>query len=198
MQQTEPYTLVQGAVDAPIATSSEFVEIPPLIRRNAWLLTIAEAFVGTSQQMVPTLSSIIIGTLLGSAMLAGAGSSLTGLSRVAVSYPSGVLADRFGRKPVLLVGLAISLVGTVALGLVVPIGVAGLFFAALAVFAIGSATSQQQRRLSAADLFPPSRRAQGLGYVLTGSIVGAFIGPVLITASQVLADRNSWDPLAVP
>jgi MFS family permease len=66
------------------------------------------------------------------------------------------------------------------------------------LFALGSAGSQQQRRLSAADLFPPSRRAQGLGYVLTGSLVGAFIGPLLITAAQMLADQHAWDPMAVP
>jgi MFS family permease len=195
---TSAAVAVQVAEAAGGERADSVVGIPPLIRRNTWLLTIAEAFVGTSQQMVPTLSSIIIGSMLGSATLAGAGSSLMGLSRVAVSYPSGALADRIGRKPVLLLGLAISLVGAAAVGLVVPIGSAALFFAALTVFAIGSAGSQQQRRLSAADLFPPGRRAQGLGYVLTGSLVGAFIGPLLITVAQSIAERGTWDPLAVP
>jgi len=199
MQRSESYTLVQEAIEAPELTKNdEAIAVPALIRRNAWLLTIAEAFVGTSQQMVPTLSSIIIGTLLGSATFAGAGSSLMGLSRAIVSYPSGALADRWGRKPVLLLGLLISLLGAAAIGIVVPMGSGVLFFAALALFAIGSSGSQQQRRLSAADLFPPSRRAQGLGYVLTGSIVGALIGPLLITLSQAIADSGSWDPLAVP
>ncbi len=198
MQQTKPLSLARAAITTPAVASSDVVSIPPLIRRNAWFLTIAEAFVGTSQQMVPTLSSIIIGTILGGATFAGAGSSLMGLSRALVSYPSGALADRWGRKPVLILGLLISLLGAAAVGIVVPIGSAGLFFAALALFAIGSSGSQQQRRLSAADLFPPSRRAQGLGYVLTGSIVGALLGPLLITASQAVAERQSWDPLAVP
>jgi MFS family permease len=98
----------------------------------------------------------------------------------------------------LILGLAVSLLGAAAIGLVVPLGSAVLFFGALTIFALGSAGSQQQRRLSAADLFPPSRRAQGLGYVLTGSLVGAFIGPVLITASQMLSDQHGWDPLALP
>jgi MFS family permease len=198
MQQVDSSALVLDAAEATSSAPTEELAIPPLIRRNTWLLTAAEAFVGTSQQMVPTLSSIIIGTLLGSATLAGAGSSLTGLSRVAVSYPSGALADRWGRKPVLLLGLAISLIGAAAVGLVVPIGSAPLFFVALAVFAIGSAGSQQQRRLSAADFFPPSRRAQGLGFVLSGSLIGAFVGPVLISVAQVISDHGGWDPLAVP
>jgi MFS family permease len=200
MSETHPQVLTVAPHAPAMASvaSGERVAVPAAIRRNAWLLTIAEAFVGTSQQMVPTLSSIIISSLLGSASLAGAGSSLMGLSRVVVSYPSGALADRWGRKPVLMLGLLISLMGAAAIGLVVPLGSAPLFFAALTLFALGSAGSEQQRRLSAADLFPPSRRAQGLGYVLTGSLVGAFIGPVLITASQVLAEQRDWDALAVP
>ncbi len=127
MQRSEPYVLVDAAIAPSVGVSSDAIAVPRLIRRNAWLLTIAEAFVGTSQQMVPTLSSIIIGTILGGATFAGAGSSLMGLTRVLVSYPSGVLADRWGRKPVLLLGLLISLLGAVAVGIVVPIGSAPLF-----------------------------------------------------------------------
>jgi MFS family permease len=186
------------SLPAPEVAADDGITTSPLIRRNVWLLTIAEAFVGTAQQMVPTLSSIIIGSLLGDATFAGAGSSITGLCRVIVSYPSGALADRWGRKPVLLLGLLISLLGALAVGIVVPIGSVVLFFAALTVFAIGSAGSQQQRRLSAADLFPPARRAQGLGFVLTGSIVGALFGPVLISIAQAISDRSGWDPLALP
>jgi MFS family permease len=198
MERIQPYAPTQTALAPTQGIRRESLSLSPLIRRNVWLLTIAEAFVGTSQQMVPTLSSIIIGTLLGDATFAGAGSSLTGLCRAVVSYPSGALADRWGRKPVLLLGLLLSLLGALAVGLVVPIGSAGLFFAALTLFAIGSAGSQQQRRLSAADLFPPERRAQGLGYVLTGSIIGALLGPVLISIAQVISDSGGWDPLAVP
>ena len=127
MPNSDAYVLTRGTLDSPAVAVAEAIVVPPLIRRNAWLLTIAEAFVGTSQQMVPTLSSIIIGTMLGGATFAGAGSSLMGLSRVVVSYPSGALADRWGRKPVLLLGLIVSLVGAAALGFVVPLGSVALF-----------------------------------------------------------------------
>jgi hypothetical protein len=44
--------------------------------------------------------------------------------------------------------------------------------------------------------FRPADGRRGLGYVLTGSLVGAFIRPVLITGAQALADQHAWDPLA--
>jgi hypothetical protein len=39
----------------------------------------------------------------------------------------------------------------------------------------------QQLRLAAADLYPAPRRAEGLGYVLTGSLVGV-LGEVVLLA----------------
>ena len=90
MERTQPYlSSVQTTIAASEVTDRDAISVSPLIRRNVWLLTIAEAFVGTSQQMVPTLSSIIISTLLGDATFAGAGSSLMGLCRAVVSYPLG-------------------------------------------------------------------------------------------------------------
>ena len=54
----------------------------------------------------------------------------------------------------------------------------------------------QQLRLAAADMFPPSRRAEGLGYVLTGSLVGAMGGPVLINLAQAAAPNLGLDAIA--
>ncbi|HEU0166573.1 MAG TPA: MFS transporter [Chloroflexota bacterium] len=169
--------------------------MPALIKRNTLLLTAAEAFVGTGQQMVPTLSALIVMHLSGLAALAGIGSSITGLTRALVSYPSGRLADIFGRKKVLVAGLLISLVGAVALGLsVLQMSFAG-FVLALLVFGLGNGISQQQRRLSAADFFPPERRGRGLGFVLTGSLVGALGGPVIIGAAGALAHGDMMGQL---
>ena len=198
MARVEPYPLTAAPVDVAVAVDERSIPVPGLIKRNALLLATAEVFVGTAQQMVPTLSSIIIASLLGSMTFAGVGSSLAGLCRALVSYPSGQLSDRVGRKPVLFLGLGLSLVGAVALGIVVPLASFPLFFGALLLFSLGTATSQQQRRVSAVDMFPPSRRAQGLGYVLTGSLVGAFGGPVLISAAEGLAQQRGWDPLGTP
>ena len=55
----------------------------------------------------------------------------------------------------------------------------------IVVFGMGVGAGQQLR-LAAAEMFLPARRAEGLGYVLTGSLVGAFAAPLLFFAGQLL------------
>lgn len=187
-------SIVGEGLAAPTVAS---LPLPALIRRNATLLTCAEAFVGTGQQMVPTLGAVMVMHLTGSAALAGIGGSVLGLSRALVSYPSGRLADLYGRKSVLVVGLLLSLMGALGLGVSMLRMSFPAFLIALLVFGIGNGTSQQQRRLSAADLYPPERRAQGLGYVLTGSLVGAVGGPMLISVAGALTHGDSMNQIAL-
>jgi len=177
--------------------ATKTIGVPPIVRRNARLLTGAEAFVGTGQQMVPTLGALMVVHLTGSAALAGIASSVLGLTRVLASYPSGRLADARGRKMVLVIGLLLSLVGAIGLGLSMLLASFPAFIAALLVFGVGNGTSQQQRRLSAADMYPPERRAQGLGYVLTGSLIGALGGPVIISLAGAISQAGGLDQMSL-
>ena len=70
------------------------------------------------------------------------------------------------------------------------------FLGGLVLFGLGVGAGQQLR-LAAADLYPPSRRAEGLGYVLMGSLVGALGGPLLISAAQTTAPLLGLEPLAL-
>ncbi len=47
-------------------------------------------------------------------------------------------------------------------------------------------------------MFPPSLRAEALGYVALGSIVGLAISPVLVAAAERAAPGLGQDPLALP
>jgi MFS family permease len=93
-------------------------------------------------------------------------------------------------------GLLLALVGALTIGLSVASSSGWLFLVGQTIFGLGIGACQQLR-LAAADMFPPARRAEGLGYVLMGSLVGAVFGPVLIGVSQANAARFGLDPMAL-
>ncbi len=169
---------------------------PPLIKRNTILLAASQAFVGVGNQMVPTLGAIIVTRLLGSANLAGLATSTLGVSRFLISYPAGKVADVYGRRVAVVLGLLLGLVGAVGTGLSVLWSSFALFLTSILVFGAG-VTAGYQLRVAAADMYPPNLRAQGLGYVLTGSLVGTLGAPVLITAAQVWSGPLGLDPIAL-
>ncbi len=170
--------------------------IPPLVRRNTLYLAAAQACVGIGNQMVPTLGALMVIHLLGSATFAGAASGILGGCRLISSYPTGQITDAYGRKAGLFLGLGLSMIGSLTVGLAMMRESAGLFLLGLVAFGVGVG-AVQQLRLAAADMYPPSRRAEGLGYVLTGSLIGAFGGPLLISTAQATAPGLGLAPEAL-
>ncbi len=179
-----------------MAKSKTKTPIPPLIKRNTMYLASSQAFTGAGGQMVPTLAPLLVTQMIGSAALAGIGTSITGLSRLIIAYPIGRLTDTYGRKAgvilgLVLVGLGASITGVAAMLEYFPVFLLGILVMGLGTGAV------QQLRVAAADMFPPNRRAEGLGYVLTGSLVGAMIGPILIRTAEAVADRVDIEAIAL-
>ncbi|HZO24433.1 MAG TPA: MFS transporter [Chloroflexota bacterium] len=184
-----------SVTDGPPPGAQYSPKIPPLIRRNTILLALTQAFVGMGNQTTPTLAPIIVVQMLGSAALSGLGSSILGVSRLIIAYPVGWLTDRYGRKAGLQLGLALTLVGTLVIGAAMLLGSFPLVVLGLVVFGLGVGAGQQLR-LAAADMFVPARRGEGLGYVLTGSLIGAVAAPILIWGSELIAGASGQDRLA--
>ncbi|MGD9893876.1 MAG: MFS transporter, partial [Dehalococcoidia bacterium] len=107
------------------------------------------------------------------------------------------ITDAYGRKPGLIFGLLLAMLGTVIVGLAVVWSSLGAFVVGLLLFGMGIGAAQQLR-VAAADMYPPHRRAEGLGYVLTGSLVGALGGPVLIILATSISGRTGISELATP
>jgi len=170
--------------------------IPGIVKRNTVLLAVTQAFVGAGSQLTPALSAIMVVQLLGSPTLAGIGTSMLSFAKFVIAYPIGWVADTVGRRAALFIGLTLSLVGTLLIGTAVLRSSFPLLIVGLMVFGLGVGAGQQLR-LAAADLYPPDRRAQGLGYVLTGSLVGVVGGPTLITLAQRLGPGLGVDPIAL-
>jgi MFS family permease len=58
--------------------------------------------------------------------------------------------------------------------------------------------ASQQMRVAATDMYPPTLRAQALGYVAFGALLGLTLTPVLIGAGDVLGPKFGQDPLGLP
>jgi MFS family permease len=170
--------------------------IPGLIKRNTVLLALSQALTGTGMGVPYSIGPLVVVALTGSTALSGLAISLLGISRFVVAYPIGKIADTYGRKPALFLGMALGLTGTVLIGLAVLGHQFILFLVGMLLFGM-CLSALHQLRVAAADMFPASRRGEALGYVLTGSVLGALLSPVMITAADTVSKPLGLDPLGL-
>lgn len=171
--------------------------IPALIKRNTVLLALSQSFMGAGTQLGYGVGPLMVVTLTGSASLAGLTVALFGASRFLVAYPVGKITDTYGRKPGVHLGLALAAVGAIAVGLAMMFHSILALTAGMLVFGMGF-NAAQQLRVAAADMFPPRLRAQALGFVATGSLVGLMYGPFLMWLSEQIASRTGQEAIALP
>ena len=171
--------------------------IPSLVKRNTTLFALSQSFTGAGMQMAFGIGPLMVVALTGSAALAGLSVGMFGLSRFLVSYPVGKITDHYGRKPGIFFGLMLALVGALAVGSSMILHSIVALVAGMLVFGMGMHAAQQLR-VAATDMFPPQMRAQALGYVALGSLVGLVIGPIVITIAEQMAPRIGQNPLGLP
>ncbi|MDP2646903.1 MAG: MFS transporter [Desulfobacterales bacterium] len=171
--------------------------IPPLIKRNIALFALSQSFTGAGMSFAFGLGPLMVIALTGSATMTGLSVGLIGLSRFLISYPIGKITDTYGRKPGILFGLVLALVGAVMVGLSVRLHSFALLFVGMLVFGMGM-NATQQLRVAATDMFPPHMRAQALGYIALGSMVSLLLSPLVISAAEAVAPGLGQDPLGLP
>jgi MFS family permease len=123
--------------------------------------------------------------------------ALIGFSRFLIAYPVGRITDTYGRKPGIMLGLMLALVGTIVTGVAMLIRSFALLALGMLIFASGM-NAAQQLRVGATDMFPSHHRAQALGYVALGSLVGLVLSPAIMAMSERLSASTGQDPLALP
>ena len=183
-------------MDSPITRpTSSFV--PALIKRNTALFALSQSFNGAGMQLAYGLGPLMVLALTGSPGLAGLSVALLGISRFLVAYPIGKITDTYGRKPGILLGQAMALVGTLVVGFSIDAQSVFLLVSGMLIFGMGMSAAQQQR-VAAADMFPPHLRAQALGYIALGSMLGMVLSPIMVNIAEALSQRTGQDPLGLP
>ena len=171
--------------------------VPPLIKRNTLLLALSQSFVGAGTQLAYGIGPLMVIAVTGSAGLAGLTVGLFGVSRFIISYPVGRITDHYGRKPGILFGQALAMLGTFSTGLAMLAGSAIGLTIGMIIFASGISAAQQLR-VAATDMYPPRQRRLALGFVATGSLVGILLSPLVMWFADLVAQRTGHDAIALP
>jgi MFS family permease len=180
----------------PIASPATFA-VPPLIWRNITLFALCQSFTGVGMQFAYGFGPLMVVQLTGNAMLAGMSLALIGLSRFMIAYPIGRIADTWGRKPGIMLGLVLALIGAVITGYSMELHSAYVLALGLLLFSMGMSAAQQLR-VAATDMFLPNRRGEALGYVALGALAGLTLSPLIVGWSERWAETWKLDPLGLP
>lgn len=183
---------------APLAAAAQPVfVIPALIKRNTALFALAQSFTGAGMQFAYGFGPLMVLALTGSAGLAGLSVALIGFSRFLIAYPIGQVTDRLGRKPGIFLGLTIALIGALTLGTSMVTMNFAIFVVGILIFGMGM-NAAQQLRVAATDMFPPNFRAQALGYMSLGALLGLGVSPIVTTFAEDIAKAFGQNELAFP
>jgi MFS family permease len=171
--------------------------VPPLIKRNTVLLALSQSFVGAATQLAYGIGPLMVIAATGSAALAGLTVGMFGVSRFLVSYPAGRITDAYGRKPGIIFGQGLTIIGSFAAGFAMLAQSAVGLTLGMVLFAMGVSASQQLR-VAAADMYPPRMRALAIGFVMAGSIVGIALSPLVMWFAELIAARTGAEAIGLP
>lgn len=167
----------------------------PAVRRNTFLLAAGLATNSGMLQLQAAVASLTLVLVLDVQGLLGLGPAIVLASGAAVALPAGRAMDRFGRVPVLAAGYATGMIGSGLAALGSATESATVVLVGLACVGAASGTALLSRA-AAADMYPPERRARGIGLVLFGAVFGAILGPTVF--SPLIAGRElDGDAMAV-
>jgi MFS family permease len=171
--------------------------IPPLIKRNTLLFALSQSFIGAGTQLAYGIGPLMVIAVTGSASLAGLTVGLFGVSRFLVSYPTGKITDKFGRKPGILFGQGLTMLGSIATGFAMLAQSAWGLVAGMVLFAMG-VSAASQLRVAATDMYPPRMRGLALGFVATGSLVGIALSPLVMGIAEIASQRTGHAAIGLP
>ncbi|MFN2469961.1 MAG: MFS transporter [Gaiellaceae bacterium] len=166
------------------------------VTRNVLLLAAGLVCLSGMFQLAVAVATVTLVLVTGIEGILGLGPAIFLVSSALAAGPAGRAMDRFGRMPVIRAGFAAGVVG----GMLTAAGCAldsWLLVIPGFAFAGAAAGIVLLSRAAAAEMFPPSRRARGMSFVLFGAVFGALLGPFLF--GPLFAGKElDTDALVVP
>lgn len=144
--------------------------------KDLGLLMIVTALAGSSVTVQMGVLPLYVKKLGGSNALSGLIVGMLGISALIFRIPIGYLLDRFGRKPLLIIGLIILVIDFFVLSIWSTI--IALFFLRF-VQGVGNSTQSTATGALASDIIPKDKIAVGLGYFSIAQSIPQALGPVI-------------------
>ncbi|MGH8911080.1 MAG: MFS transporter [Acidimicrobiia bacterium] len=166
------------------------------VRRRLTITLFGGAALGTTGYIAAaTVSTLAVEEITGQATFAGLPGAVAILgTAVGTSLLTRRVAER-GRRPGLVTGYGLGLIGATAAVFAVALGSLALLLAGMAVLGIGHA-SNQLARYTGAEMYPEDRRAWALGVIVWAGTVGSVLGPSLLEPGGALATTRGYSELA--
>jgi MFS family permease len=194
-------TIMSSPTPAPAETSAanptSTAALDRLAQRTTTTIFTTESLFSAAFLASVTLLSINATELGGSDEFAGVPSTISLLGRAAIAVPIGLLMDRAGRRPAMLLGYVLGALGFAVAALAVG-------WSSFAVLCLGAGLAgmangvSQQARYIASETWPNERRARVMGTIVFAGTIGAICGPLLVGPSSALAARLGFNPFSGP
>jgi len=171
-------------------------DLDRVVRRNTFLLAATLAVNSAVVQLVAAVSSLTFVLVTGVKGLLGLGPAIFLVAAALTGAVAGRAMDRYGRKPVLVIGFLVGGTGCAITALGAHTTSTPLVILGFMLTGSSSAPSLLVRT-AAGDMYLPARRARGISYVLFGSVFGAILGPTVFSPLFAGKDLEA-DALTVP
>lgn len=138
----------------------------------------------------------VVNALHASVSISGVLSSVFAAGSMICRFATGNLADKYGRRTMMILGAAIIAVCMVTLGLTTSIVI---IVALKAVQGVGHALNSTSSNAAASDVVPKSRYGEGIGYyAMHSTIISAFGATVIIWLMSVGSATGEADNYSLP
>jgi MFS family permease len=171
--------------------------IPHQIKRNTIYLAVTQSLIATGFQLIPSLGGLLMMRFTDTLALVGMTLSIGRVTGSIASYPAGKISDTLGRRIVLFLGLLLSGSGSLLIYFAVISKYLLSYILGLVTYGLGLGVLRQTT-VAALDMYPSSRKAEGIGYVMTGTSLGSIGSPILVWATSTYATQHGMDDLAIP